>query len=255
MKNNLLIKSIAGAVLFSSLVVSAQAAVITDTGSFNLGANNFNDYEQQGYDNAVSTRTDTNTVNLNGFDSSLGTLTGVSIAFDTEWSLNGKIKTWDPVDQWWIFASEHVAATGTAGSTMTATLTNPSGASEDEIRSVTKSCSGSGSTYASCSSTTGISGSFDESLDLSSLSLAAFLDTTLVLEFERLLTAEVDSCGAGSTNDDKCKMINFDNDWFGNATVTYTYDAFVVAVSEPGTLALFGLGLIGLGLARRKTNA
>lgn len=254
MKNNLLTKSIAGAVLFSSLIGLGHAGVISDTASFNLGSNNFYDYEQQGSNNPVTTRTNTATINLDGFDSSLGTLTGVSIAFDTDWSLNGTIQAWDHIDQWWFLVPEHVAASGTAGSTMTATLSNPSGASEDEIRSVTRSCSGSGSFSASCSSTTGISGSFNDSLDLTSLSLAAFLDTTLVLEFERELTAEVDSCGAGSHNDDRCRMQNFGNDWLGNATVTYTYDALAVAVSEPGTVALFGIGLIGLGLARRRTH-
>jgi hypothetical protein len=42
---------------------------------------------------------------------------------------------------------------------------------------------------------------------------------------------------------------------FGNNNVTMRGQAFEVTVPEPGTLALLGLGLAGLGAARRRQKA
>jgi hypothetical protein len=52
------------------------------------------------------------------------------------------------------------------------------------------------------------------------------------------------------TNLDFGDLVEFDNVQYGNGPTAVNLPAFPVA--EPGTLALFGLGLVGLGFARRR---
>ncbi|MCG8673456.1 MAG: PEP-CTERM sorting domain-containing protein [Pseudomonadales bacterium] len=253
MGNKFVARALGSAVLLAGISTVAQAEIVTmeQTSNFGFQSNSVFDYERQGSNNPVSSRTDSQTVNMAGFDSSLGDLIGVDITFQSGWSLGGQLAAWDDVDNYWIFDKEKVSAEGYASSTLSVELTNPSRSEEEAIRTVQNSCSRKGNLYyAQCKDGDIISGDFDESLDLASIDLSEFLDTTLALDFERVLTSEITSCGWGSSNDDECLMENFANQWKGAVTVTYTYD-----IPEPTTLALFGLGLMGLGLARRNQKA
>ena len=146
MRNKLVTRAISSAVLLAGMSSVAQAQILTmeQTTDFGFRSTSIYDQEHQGSDNAVTTRTDTQTVNLNGFDSSLGDLVGVEITFESGWSLGGQLAAWDDVDNWWILDKEKVAGEGYASSTMSVELVNPSRSEEEAIRSVQTSCKNRG---------------------------------------------------------------------------------------------------------------
>ncbi len=236
----------------SSLAANTYAGVITHTDSFSFGSTTIFDQEYSNNNNAITTQTNTTSLNIAGFDSNLGILTGVEISFDTNWLLSGKIEGWDTRNSRW--HPEYVKGAGIATSKMQVTLTNPASSTEDKISATTSSCHKWGKKSAYCTKSESTSGSFNDTLDLSTIALSNFLDTMLILEFEKKLTAEVTKCETWFSNDDKCRMTNYNNNWLGGIAVTYAYDEFVVAVPEPSSLALFGLGIIGLGFARRNVK-
>lgn len=241
MKFNVKASLAAGTLALATIGASANAAMVSYSDSFSFDSTWLYDMSADG---TAVTDTSSKNLTLSGFDSSLGTLTDVYVYFDTDWSLTSKVVAYDG----WF---SDVEGESVAGSEMTVSLTNPTGASENAIETSVANCSGSSWFWtAKCWEKNQESGSFDDVLDLSSISLGAFVDTVLELEVTRTLMSELTTCDTG----DWCKAQNKNNGWSGSITVAYEYDDAgpSSSVPEPAMLAVFGLGLLGFSAARRR---
>ncbi|MEZ5511513.1 MAG: PEP-CTERM sorting domain-containing protein [Gammaproteobacteria bacterium] len=235
-----------GALAIGIFAANAGAAVISDSDNFSFSNLSFYDYSYGGPNASAATRTRNSYVNLNGFDSSLGTLTDVTLSFTTNWGLGARISAEDTYNNW---GTDYTNGSVRTTSTMTIDLVNPNGPESTRARAETTSCSDSGLWSAECSNSSYSNGTFNGGLNLAGIDLSEFLDTTVTLRITQLLGALLTSCDS----DSDCYGWNTNNGWTGNLTIAYTYDE--VSVPEPATLGLLGLGLLGLGVARRKAKA
>ena len=201
-------------------------------------------------------------VNLQGFDSSLGVLTGVDISFTSSWDFSAQVQATDSqyeystyyytCGSWWsgyrtcssTYSYNDTWGSLTTNSDLTVSLVDPAGSSSSLSFSLSSYCS-SNSTYATCSDidNTGTM-SFDGTLDLSSLNVDDFVKSagdTVDLDFINLKSFSL-NCDYNDSGD-TCFGNGFGN-WSGTVTIAYTYDS--VSVPEPGTVILLGAGLIGL---------
>jgi len=235
-----------GASAIGIFAANAGAAVISDSDSFGFGSQSFYDYSYGSPNSTAANQTRTDYVSLNGFDSSLGTLTDVTLSFTTNWGLGARISAEDNHNNW---GTDSTSGSVRATSNMTIDLVNPNGPESTRARAETTSCSDSGLWSADCTNASYSNGTFNGGLNLAGIDLSEFLDTTVTLRITQLLGALLTSCDG----DSDCYGWNTNNGWTGNLTIAYTYDE--VSVPEPATLGLLGLGLLGLGVARRKAKA
>lgn len=244
MKKSQALTGMAAAIALMSFSGAASALSMTDTSSFGFGSLEF--YDKEGVnDDPMEVRTRNQGLTLNGFDSSMGMLTGVSIEFDSDWSLKSLVSAHDS-DGFF----EHTNGYAKAESHFYIDMINPNAPVSASMTQESASCKGSGFWGASCSDSNQKTGSFDGLLDLSSLSLADFLDTVLTFDIKNVLKAEADT----SDHDTWVYAYNKKNWWQGSVTVTYDYEEYT-AVAEPSAVALLGLGLFGLGALRRRRQA
>lgn len=249
------------------LSVAARADIIDYSQSFSL--NNISNFDSGTYYIADSSTT-SSIVSLDRFNSSLGTLTGVGVSFTSNFSHHSWASAYDGSPDyyrysyrcgWWgtcysYSYDNHTVVSGTTHARLTVDLFDPNGGYAQLTDSNSISCSDyvSYSGTASCSTSEyQYSTAFDGTLNVGALSLAAFTGTDpldLRLTNEAWFGYSCDYWDRNGYEYDSCTGSN-DVYWAGTATVRYTYDA-ISRVPEPGTLGLLGLGLVGLGVVRRR---
>ncbi|MBQ1784060.1 MAG: hypothetical protein II007_10435 [Gammaproteobacteria bacterium] len=263
----------------------AHAGLIQQTQSFNLTSSG----SVSGYYNSYSS-TNSRTANLlfDGFDSSLGLLTGVELSFTSSFSMGGnggasdsrpythyeryRVKVSDfGCGLFWLspcyetryrsYYSNDVSYSATANATLGMTLLQPAATGLVKTGSAFTSCYDGGYTYySSCSAALATGGVFNGALDLSGISLAAFEDDLrLALSAQQLLRVY---CG----HEDSCSLSSTLN-WGGTVTLAYSYELVIpdpdpdptpdptpdpINVPAPAPLLLLALGLLGLGFSRRR---
>jgi len=259
---------------------SAQAALIQYSESFSS--------PNSGSTASISVSDQSNMIeplNLSKFDDSLGDLTDVSIVFDTNWLLSSSVNgadnyavsygvphtysyscgSWSAPSTctstiWETRYRNDVYAFGTASNQLGIQL-SLSGASAsasnllDESSDCSEGYNGLNYPYSvNCSGQAVTDGDFMGELSTAGFSLNDFIASSpsdiLLFSLTNNLRTGV-NCGGGDICDSRSN-----SRWYGQVSVLYSYNERnqSATVPEPSVIALFSLGLIGLGLSRRRKH-
>ena len=254
--------------LLLTLWGGANAALIEYSTGFTL--NNTNNYDAGAY-SISDNESRTGIVSLNRFDSSLGTLTDVEISFTSAFSHYSYASAYDSYAEryyrsrtcgsWWsgyydcgyyVYNNE-ASVSGSSSARLTVDLIDPNGGIRSAFDSNPMYCRDRdySNTTSSCSdSENDVNNPFSGTLNLTGLALTSFIGADPIdLRLTNQATFSA-SCGT-SYGTDSCRGWN-DVYWGGRMTVSYTY---TTAISEPGVLGMLGLGLLGLGMMRRRRES
>lgn len=236
-------------------------------------SSNFSTYTQATGALVNGYNADVDIINLQGFNSTLGTLTDVDISFTSSWDYTaianssdstGTITTaagsgstgWFRISWPNLYSNDSSADYG-FNSFLSVNLVSPNYISEYLQNYLRGTCSqtliDSTIEMSTCSDTKSTSGIFDSSLDLSTMTLNEFITDNLEFNIWNQKDYGLITCGSGDT----CTADTYGK-WDGILTVSYIYDtttgSSITTVPVPGSLALFGFGLLGLFTTRRITK-
>lgn len=209
----------------------------------------------------VGTRGRDNQLSFSRFDFRLGNLTAVDISFESSWSFLSTLQAIDSTLLGDINGDGSVTGSGRSIHRMSFNLIDPNANPVNDTVAASEVIRHNCSPAPICADFDSASGNFDGSVDLTTIpSLDAWLYDGMtaddVLVNTRIISrADLLGCSDG----DSCEQFIGAGLWTGNATLTYTYEDRIGGagggnVPEPGILALFAAGLVGLGFAgRRKT--
>lgn len=266
-----LTKILSSTLLFAVCLPATAGVVQYSTG---FSANNISNYDSTYGESLSDASTVTNQVELGRFDSSLGELASVEITFDTEWTHYSYAKAYDTISEYEIKYHNYQCGkhkkksckkqykkykdyendawvSSISDVSFTLALLDPAYVDETLADQLLTGCSDyeQDGGKASCrASNYNASNNFDGRLDLTGYDLGQFAGSTPLL-FSLSTYAGFNATCDNNDYGDKCKAYN-DAYWHGDITVTYTYHE--ASVPAPNMVSLFALGLVAVGLRKRR---